>query len=77
MVLFLDCGASGARAALSKFRNQRGWILAGLPAVTFSAGIAEFPRDGGLLEELFEAADRNLRLAKQSGRDSIVGPRRS
>ena len=77
LVLFPDCGASGARTALSKFRERRAWVLADLPAVTFSAGIAEFPRDGGLLDELFEAADRNLRLAKQSGRDSIVGPRRS
>lgn len=75
VVLFPDCGAPGARIALSQFRSRRGWVLADLPAVTFSAGIAEFPRDGCLLEELFEAADKNLHLAKQSGRDSIVGPR--
>jgi diguanylate cyclase (GGDEF)-like protein len=75
VVLFPDSGAAGARIALSQFRSRRGWVLADLPAVTFSAGIAEFPRDGRLLEELFEAADQNLHLAKQSGRDSIVGPR--
>jgi len=75
VVLFPDCGAAGARTALSQFRSRRAWALPDLPPVTFSAGIAEFPRDGRLLEELFEAADRNLRLAKQSGRDSIVGPR--
>ncbi len=77
MVLFPDCGAAGARTALSQFRSQRSWALTDLPVVTFSAGIAEFPGDGRLLKELFEAADRNLHLAKQSGRDSIVGPRRA
>lgn len=75
VVLFPDCDAGGARTALSQFRSRRSWALADLPVVTFSAGIAEFPRDGRLLEELFEAADKNLRLAKQSGRDRIFGPR--
>jgi len=74
-VLFPDCSAAGARTALSQFRRRRAWVVADLPACTFSAGIAEFPRDGRLLQELFDAADRNLHLAKQSGRDSIVGPR--
>ncbi|HUJ29534.1 MAG TPA: GGDEF domain-containing protein [Myxococcales bacterium] len=73
VALFPDCVAAGAKSALSKFRSRGGWALDDLPPVTFSAGIAEFPRDGRLLEELFEAADRNLRLAKQSGRDGIVG----
>src|SRR5260370_40052341 len=77
VVLFPDCGAAGARTALSQFRSRRSWALTDLPVVTFSAGIAEFPGDGRLLKELFEAADRNLHLAKQSGRDSIVGPRRA
>ena len=75
VVLFPDCNAAGARLALSQFRGRRGWALDDLPPVTFSAGIAEFPRDGRLLDELFEAADRRLHLAKQSGRDQIVGPR--
>jgi len=77
VVLFPDCGAAGARTALSQFRSRRSWALADVPVVTFSAGIAEFPRDGRLLEELFEAADKNLRLAKQLGRDNIVGPRQA
>jgi len=75
VVLFPDCDAGGARTALSQFRSRRNWALADVPVVTFSAGIAEFPRDGRVLEELFEAADKNLRLAKQSGGDSIFGPR--
>ena len=74
VVLFPDCGADGARAALLKFGSRREWTLPDLPEVTFSAGIAEFPREGRLLEELFEAADKNLRLAKHLGRDQIVGP---
>src|SRR5260370_1007444 len=71
VVLFPDCDAGGARTALSQFRSRRGWALAGVPVVTFSAGIAEFPRDGRVLEELFEAADENLRRAKKSGGDRI------
>ena len=31
-------------------------------SVTFSAGVAEFPRDGGDLEALYHAADRALAL---------------
>jgi diguanylate cyclase (GGDEF)-like protein len=73
VVLFPDCGAAGARAALSQFRGKRSWAVAGLPVVTFSAGLAEFPADGNVLEELFEAADRNLIRAKRAGRDNIVG----
>jgi len=75
VVLFPDCGAAGARAALSQFRGRRNWNLTDLPLVTFSAGIAEFPRDGRLLEDLIKAADKNLQAAKRLGRDTIVGPR--
>lgn len=39
--------------------------------VTFSAGIAEFPRDGQDLESLISAADGRLLRAKGSGRQAI------
>lgn len=39
--------------------------------VTFSAGVAEFPRDGHDLESLISAADGRLLRAKGSGRQAI------
>lgn len=42
-------------------------------AITFSAGISCFPEDGDTIEELFEAADRRLYLAKNQGRNQVVG----
>lgn len=42
-------------------------------AITFSAGVACFPEDGDTIEELFEAADRRLYLAKNQGRNRVVG----
>jgi diguanylate cyclase (GGDEF)-like protein len=40
--------------------------------VTFSAGVAEFPRDGGSLEALLRAVDRRLYAAKAAGRSRVV-----
>jgi diguanylate cyclase (GGDEF)-like protein len=41
-------------------------------SVTFSAGVAEFPRDGRSPRELLAAADRRLYTAKTTGRARIV-----
>jgi two-component system, cell cycle response regulator len=71
-VLFPGCDAKSARAALTQLRIQVGTIASDLPTVTFSAGIAEFPRDGVSWKGLFEVADRNLRLAKEDGRHRTV-----
>jgi diguanylate cyclase (GGDEF)-like protein len=39
--------------------------------VSFSAGIAEYPRDGREADQLFEVADRRLYAAKREGRSQI------
>lgn len=41
--------------------------------VTASFGVATFPADGRTAEELFEAADKRLYRAKQSGRNRVCG----
>ena len=43
-----------------------------LPTVTFSAGVAVFPRHGDKLDQLLSRADRALYKAKDSGRARIV-----
>jgi diguanylate cyclase (GGDEF)-like protein len=42
-----------------------------LPHVSFSAGIARFPRHGNTLEQLLSRADRALYAAKNHGRARI------
>jgi diguanylate cyclase (GGDEF)-like protein len=69
VVLFPDCDATGAEAALANLRTEGDWHISGLPRVTFSAGIAEFPRDGDTWKVLFEIADHNALCAKNGGRD--------
>lgn len=43
----------------------------GTVAATFSAGVAEHPRDGADVDALYRAADRALRRAKQAGGDQV------
>ncbi len=73
VVLFPDCDAAGAHAALAKLRRNGGWFVPGLPAVTFSAGIAQFPDDGDSWAALFDVADRNTLFAKKGGRNRTIG----
>jgi len=42
-----------------------------LGAVSISAGIAAYPRDGRTPEDLFEAADEAVYAAKRGGRDRV------
>ena len=65
VVLFPGCDAGGARAALAQLHIEFVTAIPDLPNVTFSAGIAEFPRDGDSWKGLFEVADRNIRCAKE------------
>jgi diguanylate cyclase (GGDEF)-like protein len=76
VVLFPDCDAEGANVALAKLRSERAWVLSDLPPVTFSAGIAQFPHDGSSWTEIFDLADRNVRVAKKRGRGRTVGGNR-
>ena len=66
------CDASSARAACAQLRARHAWALPDLPVFTFSAGLAQFPVDGGSWTDLFRVADRNLGEAKRSGRDRTV-----
>jgi two-component system, cell cycle response regulator len=66
------CDASSARAACAQLRARHSWALPDLPVFTFSAGLAQFPDDGGSWTDLFRVADRNLGEAKRSGRDRTV-----
>lgn len=72
VVLFPDCDGAGANTALTKLRNRSGWSVPGLPVVTFSAGIAQFPNDGETWAELFDVADRHTLEAKAEGRNRTV-----
>jgi len=71
VVLFPDCDGSSAQAALSNVRARAGWALEGLPLVTFSAGIAQFPNDGSDWLRLFDVADRRTLAAKRMGGNQI------
>jgi diguanylate cyclase (GGDEF)-like protein len=44
--------------------------------ISFSAGVAEFPRDGATLHDLYRAADDALYRAKAEGRNRVLGARR-
>jgi PleD family two-component response regulator len=41
-------------------------------SVSFSGGIAEYPKDGESVFELVQVSDRRLYLAKKRGRNQIV-----
>ena len=73
VLLLPDCGAVGARAAITQLRARHAWDLPGLPAITFSSGIAQFPDDGTSWTGLFEVADRNVRQAKKRGGHRTIG----
>jgi len=45
--------------------------------ISFSAGVAEFPRDGENLHDLYRAADDALHRAKVEGRNRVLGVRRT
>ena len=67
VVLFPDCDGVGAQTALNQLRARAGWSVPGLPLVSFSAGIAQFPDDGEVWSRLFDVADRRTAAAKSIG----------
>ena len=67
VVLFPDCDGTRAQTALNQLRARAGWSVPGLPLVSFSAGIAQFPDDGEIWSRLFDVADRRAAAAKSMG----------
>lgn len=77
-VLVLLCPIGSAWERLDRYRRS----LAERPftsergnepvALTFSAGLAAFPQDGGSASALLGAADRRLQEAKRSGRNRVI-----
>jgi diguanylate cyclase (GGDEF)-like protein len=79
VIVFPAANAATAAGVLSRvldefralpFRSDRGERF----FVTFSAGVASFPQDGGTVDALLRAADRRLYQAKRSGRSHVVAP---
>jgi diguanylate cyclase (GGDEF)-like protein len=69
----MPCNAAARRIeqALSKLRDERFEGADGL-TVTFSAGVAEFPRDGAEWAAIYTAADDALGRAKSEGRNRVL-----
>jgi diguanylate cyclase (GGDEF)-like protein len=69
----MPCNAAARRIeqALSKLREERYDGAVDL-MVTFSAGVAEFPRDGAEWAAIYAAADDALRRAKAEGRNRVL-----
>ncbi len=53
-------------------RQRESPRLASVPAITFTAGLVEFPREAEDSEKLFEIADRRLYEGKRAGRDRVI-----
>lgn len=69
-----ETGLESALAVADKLRRVvESWHFPGVARpVTISAGVAEFPLQGGTRDELVRAADEALYAAKQSGRNRVV-----
>jgi diguanylate cyclase (GGDEF)-like protein len=69
-----EIGLESALAVSDRLRRVvESWQFPGLARpVTISAGVAEFPTQGGTRDELVQAADEALYAAKQSGRNRVV-----
>ena len=68
-----DDGVQRIAEVLEGFRRDQSDDKGGACArVSFSAGVAEYPRDGRDLQELYRAADGALYTAKAAGRDRVL-----
>jgi diguanylate cyclase (GGDEF)-like protein/excisionase family DNA binding protein len=74
-VILLGSDADAAADVAGRVRREvaASQPIAGNDAhVTISIGVASFPADAGLKEELLDKADWAMRLAKRRGRDRVV-----
>ena len=76
IVILIDSDKSTALPRLEAFRNEvkRSRIMFDditLPSITISVGLAEALTDGSTVDEIINAADQALYLAKQNGRDRV------
>ena len=68
-----DDGVQRVAEMLESFRQERFTGRDGRSTrLSFSAGVAEYPRDGADLHELYRAADDALYTAKGAGRDRVL-----
>jgi diguanylate cyclase (GGDEF)-like protein len=73
MLVLVDADAELATEVLGRIEHAVGALEfePGHPAPSFSAGIAEFPRDATKMSELMERADEALFRAKAQGRQRV------
>lgn len=82
VLLLHDTGDEAALAKAESLREATSRLVVGAPQYaiqfTLSAGIAIYPDDGTVAHVLLSRADQRLLLAKQGGRNRVVGrdPRR-
>jgi diguanylate cyclase (GGDEF)-like protein len=79
IVLFREADVRQALDLVERIRQavqmRPHWIGDARPVhVTVSAGVASWPEDGTALSDLLAAADRRLFVAKQAGRNRVIGP---
>ncbi|HEU5397845.1 MAG TPA: GGDEF domain-containing protein [Gammaproteobacteria bacterium] len=77
VLLLHDTGAEAALAKAEFLREATSRLVVGAPQYaiqfTLSAGIAIYPDDGTVAHVLLSRADQRLLLAKQGGRNRVVG----
>lgn len=73
----MPCAAAARRLeqALQRLREERFDVGHNPVRMTFSAGVAEFPRDGADWNAVYHAADEALGRAKAEGRDRVLPAR--
>lgn len=68
-----DDGVQRVAEMLESFRERRHMNSGGRPErISFSAGVAEYPRDGGDLRTLYRSADEALSRSKEQGGDRVL-----
>jgi diguanylate cyclase (GGDEF)-like protein len=72
-ILLTQTNAEQALAIAEKLRRLvESWQFPGVPrTITISAGVAAFPTDGRLRDDIIRAADNGLYAAKQEGRNKV------